>query len=248
MRKNSSVSSFIEHEEDEGYVQEGIQIKIIHRTGFEYYFSKSTLKGKGIVCKGPSSNGLYVDSRDQNLITSGIDTEMDSSAMLSSSAKTTKFPHNATVLISALQSSREYNISLNLQFKKQKFTENAIDDDWSQCPLRTELYLQIADYKFNAGGSQDYCNEYKEDIQFSKHNIWRMEILQSEVINGIHEGYRVELSSEQILLSNRLSRSPKNISSYGMLIQAMGFLDSLKMKRGLDMLFSLRFAPLNLPL
>ncbi|KAG5014546.1 hypothetical protein JHK85_020682 [Glycine max] len=257
-----------EHKEDEGHAHEGIQTKVIHKSGFAEYSGRSTLKGKGVVCKGPSSNGLYIESRDQNPIKSGIDTQMDSNALPSSGLKTAKSPHNATgpgsggsdtdgVTLREWLKSRHHkrsktdhlsifrkivdlvdgshfegvamrnlypsyikllpsnqvmylglpaqkqtldsvansevlqldnsfirkrlsetviSPSLNLQLKKQKFNENArVAGDWSQCPPRTDLYLQIAnDIKVNAVGSQDYYNEYKEDIQFSKHNIGRM--------------------------------------------------------------------------
>ncbi|KAL2342694.1 hypothetical protein Fmac_003979 [Flemingia macrophylla] len=89
-----------EHKEDEGDAHEGIETKTRHKSGFSEYFFSSKLKGKGIVCKGPSSNGLNVESRDHNLIKPGIDTQTDSNALLSLSygSKTAKSPHKATVV------------------------------------------------------------------------------------------------------------------------------------------------------
>ncbi|KAK8472772.1 hypothetical protein PHAVU_002G296008 [Phaseolus vulgaris] len=86
-----------EQKEDEGDAREGMQTKTVHKSGFAEYFRRSTLKGKGIVCKGPSSNGLYVEPRDQNLMKSGIDIQMDSNAFLSSGLKIADSPYNATV-------------------------------------------------------------------------------------------------------------------------------------------------------
>ncbi|QCD85108.1 E3 ubiquitin-protein ligase RFWD2 [Vigna unguiculata] len=256
-----------EQKEDEGDAREGMQTKTAHKSGFAEYFSRSTLKGKGIVCKGPSSNGLYVESRDQNLMKYGIDIQTDSNAFPISGLKIAKSPHNATVpgfgesdtdgvtlrewlnsrhhkgsktehlsifrkiadlvggshsqgvamhnlypsyikllpsnhvmhlglptqkhkldsvansevlqlensLIRKRLSEKVKSSSHNLRMKKQKFADNVrVAGDQSQCPPRTDLYYQIAnDIKVNAAVSQDHCNQYKEDIQFSKHNIRR---------------------------------------------------------------------------
>ncbi|KAG2410849.1 Protein SPA1-RELATED 2 [Vigna angularis] len=256
-----------EQKEDEGDTGEVMQTKTAHKSGFSEYFSRSTLKGKGIVCKGPSSNALYVVSRDQNLMKSGIDIQMDSNAFPSSDLKIAKSPHNATVprfggsdtdgvilrewlksrhhkgsktehlsifrkiadlvggfhsqgvamhnlypsyikllpsnhvmhlglptqkhkldsvansevlqlensLIRKRLSEKVKSSSHNLRMKKQKFSDNVrVAGDKSRCPPMTDLYHQIAnDVKVNAVVSQDHCNEYKEDIQFSKHNIRR---------------------------------------------------------------------------
>ncbi|XP_061337854.1 protein SPA1-RELATED 2-like [Gastrolobium bilobum] len=268
MEHLTTVEHKAEHKEDAGDACGGIRTKIISKSGFAEYFIKNTLKGKGIVCKGPSSNGSCVESRDQNLIKAGIGTQIDSNVSLSSGSKTAKSPHNATAPRSGgsdcdgvtlrewlkagrrkgsktehliifrkivdlvddshsqgfvlhnlcpsyikllpsnqvmylglpiqkqtldsvansevLQLKNSFNRkgqsehvispSLDMRSKKQKFNENVrVVRDWSQCPLRSDLHLQIAnDIKVNAFGSQDYCNEYKEDIQFSKHNNWRM--------------------------------------------------------------------------
>ncbi|KVH95351.1 G-protein beta WD-40 repeat-containing protein [Cynara cardunculus var. scolymus] len=43
----------------------GIRTKILSQSGFSQYFVKNTLKGKGVICSGPSHDGL-VHIRDQN--------------------------------------------------------------------------------------------------------------------------------------------------------------------------------------
>ncbi|RDX95342.1 Protein SPA1-RELATED 2, partial [Mucuna pruriens] len=282
-----------EHKEDEG-----IQTKIIHKSGFAEYFIKSSLKGKGIVCKGPCSSGLYVESRDQNLIKSGIDNQMGYNALLNSGSTTAKSPHNATEpgsggsdcdgvtlrewlksrhrkgsktehlsifrkIVDLVDGSHSQGVamhnlypsyikllpsnqvmylglptqkhtlgsvansevlqlensfirkrlpgqvispSLDLQSKKQKFNENVrVAGDWSQCPPRNDLYLQIAnDIKINAVGSQDYCNEYKEDVQFSKHNIWKM-----SRIPHISNAGQLQLTSLNERLEDKWYTSPE---------------------------------------
>ncbi|KAK7243656.1 hypothetical protein RIF29_38464 [Crotalaria pallida] len=55
--------------EGAGNVHGGMRTKIISKSGFTEYFIKNTLKGKGIVCKGPS--------RDQNQIKTGIGTDQN---------------------------------------------------------------------------------------------------------------------------------------------------------------------------
>ncbi|KAJ1416165.1 WD40/YVTN repeat-like-containing domain superfamily [Sesbania bispinosa] len=62
-----------ESKEGPGDVHGGIRTKIISKSGFAEYFIKNTLKGKGIVCKGPSSNGFCVQSREKNHTKTGID-------------------------------------------------------------------------------------------------------------------------------------------------------------------------------
>ncbi|KAJ1386067.1 WD40/YVTN repeat-like-containing domain superfamily [Sesbania bispinosa] len=62
-----------ESKEGAGDVHGGIRTKIISKSGFAEYFIKNTLKGKGIVCKGPSSNGFCVQSREKNHTKTGID-------------------------------------------------------------------------------------------------------------------------------------------------------------------------------
>ncbi|TKY60701.1 SPA1-related 2 protein [Spatholobus suberectus] len=302
-----------EHKEDEGDVHEGIQTKIIYKSGFAEYFIRNKLKGKGTVCKGPSYNDLCVESRDQNLIKSGIDTQMDSNASLSSGSKTAKSSHNATVpgsggsgcagvtlrewlksrhhkgsktehlrifrkildlvdgshsrgvamhnlypsyikllpsnlvmylglstqkqtldsvansevlhlensLIRKRLSEQVISSSLDLQSKKQKCNENVrVAGDWSQCPPRNDLYLQIAnDIKVNAVGSQDYCNEYKEDIQFSKQNIWRI-----SRIPHISNAGQLQLTSLNERLEDKWYTSPEGGCTTSSNIYCLGVL------------------------
>lgn len=233
-----------EQKEDEGDAREGMQTKTVHNSGFAEYFRRSTLKGKGIVCKGPSSNGLYVEPRDQNLMKSGIDIQMDSNAFLSSGLKIAESPYNATVpgfggsdtdgvtlrewlksrhhkgsktehlsifrkIVDLVGGSHSQGVAmqnlhpsyikllpsnhvmyLGLPTQKQKLDcvvnsevlqlENSLNRKrlWEKVKspsLNLRMKKQkFIDIKVNAVASQDYCNEYKEDIQFSNHNIQRM--------------------------------------------------------------------------
>ncbi|KAF7810362.1 protein SPA1-RELATED 2-like [Senna tora] len=75
-----------ENKQGAGDVHGGIRTKMISKSGFSEYFIKHTLKGKGIICRGPSSDG-----RDQNQMKVGIGTaRMDSNVSLSSGPKTEK--------------------------------------------------------------------------------------------------------------------------------------------------------------
>ncbi|KAI4326850.1 hypothetical protein L6164_019377 [Bauhinia variegata] len=66
-----------------GDVHGGIRTKMISKSGFSEYFVKNTLKSKGWVCKGPTSDGSRVEPRDQNQIKAGIGTQVDSNVSLS---------------------------------------------------------------------------------------------------------------------------------------------------------------------
>ncbi|OMO85181.1 hypothetical protein COLO4_21724 [Corchorus olitorius] len=44
----------------------GIKTKILSKSGFSEFFVKTTLKGKGIICRGPSQDASRVEPRDQN--------------------------------------------------------------------------------------------------------------------------------------------------------------------------------------
>lgn len=81
-----------------GDVHGGIRTKIISRSGFSEYFVKHTLKGKGIICKGPSSDCFHVDSRDLNQMKVGIrTTQLDSNGSLSIGSKTEKSSYSSAV-------------------------------------------------------------------------------------------------------------------------------------------------------
>lgn len=56
-----------------GDVRRGIQTKMISKSGFAEYFIKNTLKSKGVVRKGPASDRVYVQPREQNQIKTGGD-------------------------------------------------------------------------------------------------------------------------------------------------------------------------------
>lgn len=81
-----------------GDVHRGIRTKMISKSGFSEYFIKHTLKGKGIICKGPSSDCFRVDSKDPKQMKVGIDTsQMDSNGPLSSASKTEKSSYTIAV-------------------------------------------------------------------------------------------------------------------------------------------------------
>lgn len=56
-----------------GDVHRGIRTKMISKSGFAEYFIKNTLKSKGVVRKGPASDRVYVQSREQNQTKAGGD-------------------------------------------------------------------------------------------------------------------------------------------------------------------------------
>ncbi|XP_006580900.3 protein SPA1-RELATED 2 [Glycine max] len=118
-------------------------------------------------------------------------------------------------------SEKVISASLNLRSKKQKFNENArVAGDWSQCPPRTDLNLQIAnDIKVNAVGSQDYCNEYKEDIQFSKHNMQSM-----SRIPHIFNAGQLQLNSLNERLEDKWYASPEGGCTTSSNIYCLGVL------------------------
>lgn len=66
-----------ESKEGEGDVHGGIRTKIISKSGFAEYFIKNTLKGKGTVCRGPSSDGFFVQPREQNQTKAGSDADQN---------------------------------------------------------------------------------------------------------------------------------------------------------------------------
>ncbi|TKY71010.1 SPA1-related 2 protein [Spatholobus suberectus] len=66
-----------ENKEGAGDVRQGIRTKIISQSGFAEFFIKNTLKGKGIVYKGPSSDAFCVQSREQNRMKTGIDADQN---------------------------------------------------------------------------------------------------------------------------------------------------------------------------
>ncbi|XP_027362389.1 protein SPA1-RELATED 2 [Abrus precatorius] len=76
-------SNVIEHltaaENKEGAddVHPGIRTKIISKSGFAEFFIKNTLKGKGIVYKGPAFDGFCAQSREQTQIKTGIEAEQN---------------------------------------------------------------------------------------------------------------------------------------------------------------------------
>ncbi|XP_004511527.1 protein SPA1-RELATED 2 isoform X2 [Cicer arietinum] len=64
-----------ESKEGTGDFHRGMRTKMISKSGFAEYFIKNTLKNKGVVHKGPSSDGFYVQSRQQNQTKAGSDAE-----------------------------------------------------------------------------------------------------------------------------------------------------------------------------
>ncbi|QCD91710.1 E3 ubiquitin-protein ligase RFWD2 [Vigna unguiculata] len=66
-----------ENKEGAGDVRQGIRTKIISQSGFAEFFIKNTLKGKGIVYKGPSYDAFCAQSREQNRMKTNIGTEQN---------------------------------------------------------------------------------------------------------------------------------------------------------------------------
>ncbi|OIW09931.1 hypothetical protein TanjilG_32080 [Lupinus angustifolius] len=233
-----------EHKEGTGDARRGTRTKIISKSGFAEYFIKNTLKGKGIVCKGPSSNSSFV-SRDQNAIKA---TRTDSNVSLFSGLKSANSPYNATMprsdgsdcggltlrewlkaghckaskaerlsifrkIVDLVDESHSQGVALHhlcpsyikllpsnqvmyLGLPIQKQTSDSVANSellqlessfirkrLSEQAMPLSLDMQskkkkvdnnvraAGDSKVSAVGSEDYCNEYKEDIRFSKHNI-----------------------------------------------------------------------------
>lgn len=73
-----------------GSTNSGIRTKILSKSGFSEFFVKSTLKGKGIICKGPQGpqhDGYHLESRDRNSMKIGCATAVASDTSHSLDAK-----------------------------------------------------------------------------------------------------------------------------------------------------------------
>uniref|UniRef100_F6HUR9 Protein SPA1-related 2 n=1 Tax=Vitis vinifera TaxID=29760 RepID=F6HUR9_VITVI len=66
----------------------GIRTKILSKSGFSEFFIKNSLKGKGVICRGPARDGFGVEIRDSNITKAAVDTTVASDSSLSPSAKT----------------------------------------------------------------------------------------------------------------------------------------------------------------
>lgn len=70
-------SNVIEHlgagesKEGAGDVHRGMRTKVLSKSGFAEYFIKNSLKSKGVVHKGPSSDRFYVQSKEKNQVKAG---------------------------------------------------------------------------------------------------------------------------------------------------------------------------------
>ncbi|KAG7956383.1 hypothetical protein I3843_11G121600 [Carya illinoinensis] len=66
--RNDKLEQFpnAENERAWGNNHGGIRTKILSKSGFSEFFVKQTLKGKGIIHKGPPRHGFHVEPRDQN--------------------------------------------------------------------------------------------------------------------------------------------------------------------------------------
>ncbi|CBI34453.3 unnamed protein product, partial [Vitis vinifera] len=62
----------------------GIRTKILSKSGFSEFFIKNSLKGKGVICRGPARDGFGVEIRDSNITKAAVASDLS----LSSSAKT----------------------------------------------------------------------------------------------------------------------------------------------------------------
>ncbi|KAB1199470.1 Protein SPA1-RELATED 2 [Morella rubra] len=77
----------------------GIRTKIISKSGFSEFFVKQTLKGKGIICRGPLRDSLHIESRDQNNLKIAGSTKVASDVLQSLASRTeTPSPKGAAVL------------------------------------------------------------------------------------------------------------------------------------------------------
>ena len=65
----------------------GIRTKILSKSGFSEFFIKNSLKGKGVIYRGPARDGFGVEIRDSNNAKAAVDTIGASDSSLSSSAK-----------------------------------------------------------------------------------------------------------------------------------------------------------------
>uniref|UniRef100_A0A5B6Z9B8 Uncharacterized protein n=1 Tax=Davidia involucrata TaxID=16924 RepID=A0A5B6Z9B8_DAVIN len=70
----------------------GIRTKILSKSGFSEYFIKNTLKGKGVICRGPARKGSSVEFRGQADSKAAGTAMVASDAPLSSSAKPVVHP------------------------------------------------------------------------------------------------------------------------------------------------------------
>ncbi|KAA8520923.1 hypothetical protein F0562_011596 [Nyssa sinensis] len=70
----------------------GIRTKILSKSGFSEYFIKNTLKGKGVICRGPAREGSGVEFRDLSVSKGAGSTMIASDAPSSASAQTVVHP------------------------------------------------------------------------------------------------------------------------------------------------------------
>ncbi|OWM72136.1 hypothetical protein CDL15_Pgr018019 [Punica granatum] len=69
-------------------VRGACRTKILSKSGFSEYFIKSTLKGKGIICRDQAVDNQHVESRNQNNVKIGTNTKIASDAPPSLAGKT----------------------------------------------------------------------------------------------------------------------------------------------------------------
>lgn len=66
----------------------GIRTKILSKSGFSEFFIKNSLKGKGVICRGPARDGFGAQIRDSHNAKAAVDTTVASDSSMSSSGKT----------------------------------------------------------------------------------------------------------------------------------------------------------------
>lgn len=80
-----------------------MRTKILSRSGFTQYFVKDTLKGKGVVCRGPAP---CVEFRDQSFPKASSDIKVDTSAPLNSNGEVVMQVNSGTLLESSRDNMR----------------------------------------------------------------------------------------------------------------------------------------------
>ncbi|XP_052725356.1 protein SPA1-RELATED 2 isoform X3 [Vigna angularis] len=210
-----------ENKEGAGDVRQGIRTKIISQSGFAEFFIKNTLKGKGIVYKGPSYDAFCAQSREQNRMKTNIGTEQN---QMRTSIGTEQNQRRTGIGTEQNQMRRSIGTEKNQM-------RSSIATDQNQ--IRTSISTDQNQIKIGVGTDQNQTktsigtdqNQMKNNTAMSdlRHRIlppiflsenpkeagfclWLLhpepssrpttrEILQSELINGLQEFFSEELSS-----------------------------------------------------
>ncbi|EOY24948.1 Ubiquitin ligase protein cop1, putative isoform 8 [Theobroma cacao] len=89
----------------------GIKTKILSKSGFSEFFVKTTLKGKGVICRGPSHDASRVEPRDQNNTKSTEGTMVAPTAPLKAAGSPVVASNTSLILVNkAVMTSSSYGI------------------------------------------------------------------------------------------------------------------------------------------